>query len=119
MKKIEKIFAVLILLLLLGFFAKLTTSPDKNDLEKIVLNMLNNPVTCEKSSPEQFIRMIKLDWKNSAMRLKLKANHLPKRIDYFAVNSTGEVVAEIAYRVNAKCQGVFIELFDSPVQLNH
>ena len=109
MKKIANLFVVLIIILLLGFFAKLTTSPDKDELEKIVLDMLSNPVICEKSSPEQFIRMIKLDWKNSGMRQNLKTSHLPKRIDYFAINSTGEVVAEITYRVNAKCEGISIE----------
>lgn len=54
--------------------------------------------------------MKQLDWNNSGMQLKIKASALPKRVDYYAINSKGDVVAEVIYRVHAKCNGIYIDL---------
>lgn len=108
MRNIEKFFVVLFFLALLGFSVKLLETPDKFEVEKIVLEILENPEMCKESSPEQFLLMKKLDWSNSGMRLKIKASGLPKRVDYFAINSKGDIVAEIIYSVNAKCNGIYI-----------
>jgi hypothetical protein len=110
MKKIEKFFVALFFLALLGFFVKLLRTPDKFEAEKIVLEMLEEPEICRESNPEQFILMKQLDWKNSGMRLKIKVSALPKRVDYYAINSKGDVVAEVIYRVHAKCNGIYIDL---------
>lgn len=108
MRKIEKFFVALLFIVLLGFAVKLLRTPDKFEVEKIVLEMLENPDVCKKSNPEHFALMRKLDWKNSKMQLKIKASALPKRVDYYVVNSNGEIVAEIIYNVNAKCNGIYI-----------
>lgn len=108
MRKIEKFFVVLFFLALLGFAVKLFKTPDKFEVEKIVLEMLENPEICKDSNPEQFLMMKKLDWNNSGMRLKIKASALPKRVDFYAENPKGEIVEEIIYSVNAKCNGIYI-----------
>lgn len=108
MRKTEKFYVVLFFIVLLGFVVKLLKTPDKFEVEKIVLEMLENPEICKESNPEQFLLMKKLDWNNSGMRLKIKASALPKRVDYYAINSKGEIIAEIIYSVNARCNGIYI-----------
>lgn len=108
MRKIEKFFVVLFFLALLGFAVKLLRTPDKFEVQKIILEMLENPEICKESNPEQYFLMKKLNWNNSGMRLKIKASALPKRVDYYAINPKGEIVAEIIYSVNARCNGIYI-----------
>lgn len=55
MKKIEKFFVALLFIALLGLFVKLFRTPDKFEVEKIVLEMLEEPEICKESNPEQFI----------------------------------------------------------------
>lgn len=109
MNRFSKIIGVIVLIFFVGFFVKLTRSPGLLDINEIVVNILNNPSVCEKSNPDQFLRIKRLNWRDSRMKLILKTNSLPKRVDYYIVDQDGKDVAEVIYRVNAKCDGIYID----------
>lgn len=115
MKAIHRIIIVIVVFLLIGLMTKIFSNPDKAEIEKIVIDLLENPKQCEKIYPDTFQRISQLNWRSSEMRLKIKLSALPKRVDYYLIDPNGNIVAEIVYRVNAKCDGIYVEKVNSGV----
>lgn len=115
MKVVENIVFTICFLALLWLGVKILTTPNKDEVEKIVVGIIENPERCRESHPDKFHEISQIGWKGSEMKLKIKISALPKRIDYFIVKKNGDIVAEVIYRVDAKCDGIYIENINSSV----